>query len=268
MRALALLLAASLTACGPQAEPAPDDLDGNLRWFWAKSDDAKDAEAVEAALKLETAGKAATLTADKPGRGFISRLTADELAVVGKQDVDPSKARGFFITNVFPCTLDKLEPILATLDQKTQYPEAYDAYARTYTSDADAFQARTASKLTWDVTLTAKLVTAPYTSNLKGGLRRITPASGATPFGPFLIARTWLTAPAMFKNPDPSTGFEQDYQIEVYWERAPGEMFHAYAMWRDLRLGLGFTTEDNGLANTIMTGLVDWDKRTAELCKK
>lgn len=268
MRALSLLLASVFLACGPQAEPAPDDLDGNLRWFWAKSDGAKDAEVVEAALKLQTAGKADTLTADKPGRGFISRLSADDLTVVGKQDVDPAKARGFFITNVFPCTLDKLEPILSTLDQKAQYPEAYDAYTRTHTSDADAFLSRAAPTLSWDVTLTAKLVTAPYTSNLKGGLRRVTPAMGSASFGPVLLARTWLTAPATFKNPDPATGFEQDYQIEVFWERAPGEMFHAYAMWRDLRLGLGFTTEDNGLANTIMTGLIDWDKRTAELCKK
>ena len=28
------------------------------------------------------------------------------------------------------------------------------------------------------------------------------------------------------------------------------------------------TTEDNGVANTIMTGLTDWDKKTVELCKK
>lgn len=38
-------------------------------------------------------------------------------------------------------------------------------------------------------------------------------------------------------------------------------------MWRDLRLGLGFTTEDNGVANTLMDGLVDWDEKAAELCK-
>lgn len=258
-----------LSGCGPATVAAPDDLDGNLRWFWASSKDAKDADVVEAALKLQGAGKADTLTADKPGRGFITRLSADELAVVGLKDVvDPSKARGFFITNVFPCTLDKLEGIVAALDQKSQYPEAYDAYERTYSSDFDAYSRRAASTVTWDVTLTAKLVTAPYTSNLKGGLRRVTPPAGKTSFGPLLIARTWLPAPATFKNPDPSTSFEQDYQIEIFWERAPGEIFHAYGMWRDLRLGLGFTTEDNGIANTIMNGLIDWDKKTVELCKK
>jgi hypothetical protein len=256
-------------ACAPPPEPAPEDLDGNLRWFWSKSPDATDAEVVEAALKLQGAGKADTLTAEKPGRGYLTRLVPDELAVVGLKDVvDPAKARGFFITNVFPCTLDKLETIVTALDQKAQYPEAYDAYARTYTSDVDAFQARSRPSLSWDVTLTAKLVTAPYTSNLKGGVRRLTPAMGATPFGPVLIARTWLAAPATFRNPDPATGFDQDYQIEIYWERTPGEIFHAYGMWRDLRLGLGFTTESNDLVNTVMSGLIDWDKKTAELCKK
>jgi hypothetical protein len=257
-----------LASCAPPTVEAPADLDGNLRWFWANSKDAKDAEVIEAALKLETVGKAATLAADKPGRGFIARLSSKELEVVGLGALDPSKARGFFITNVYPCTLDKVESIVRALDQKAQYPEAYDDYTRTYTSDADAYEQRKAPTLSWDVTLTAKLVTAPYTSNLKGGLRRVAPVSGKPAFGPFLIARTWLPAPATFKNPDRSTSFEQDYQIEIWWERAPGELFHAYAMWRDLRLGLGFTTEDNGVANTIMTGLLDWDKKTAELCKK
>ncbi|MCA2979767.1 MAG: hypothetical protein INH41_11755 [Myxococcaceae bacterium] len=269
MRASVLLSAlAALTACGPQAQPAPEDLDGNLRWFWARSVEATDAEVAEAAQKLGGAGKADTLTTDKPGRGFLSRLVPAELAVVGRDGaVDPAKARGFFVTNVFPCTLSRLEGILSALDQKAQYPEAYDAYARTYTSDVDAFRARRAPSLSWDVTLTAKLVTAPYTSTLAGGLRHV-PAVGAASPGPLLVARTWLTAPATFKNPDPATGFEQDYQIELYWERSPGEVFHAYAMWRDLRLGLGLSTEDNGIANTIMTGLIDWDKRTAELCRQ
>lgn len=266
---LVVLLVLPLLACAPPTLPAPADFDGNLRWFWAESKDAKDADVIDAAVRLQVAAKADTLSADKPGRGFVTRLSADELKVVGLEaTVDPAKARGFFITNVFPCTLDKLETIVSALDQKSQYPEAYDEYSRSYTSDADAYRARSTPTLTWDVTLTAKLVTAPYTSALKGGLRRVSPVMGKPAFGPLLIARTWLPAPATFKNPDPSTSFEQDYQIEVYWERAPGEVFHAYGMWRDLRLGLGFTTEDNGVANTVMTGLIDWDKKTAELCKK
>ncbi len=265
----AWVAAVGLLSCSPPAAEAPSDLDGNLRWFWANSKDAKDAEVIEAALKLQVAGKADTLTTDKPGRGFISRLSKDELVTVGLQDTnDPASARGFFITNVFPCSLDKLDAIVRAVDQKAQYPEAYDDYQRSYTSDADAYVNRTAPTLAWDVSLTAKLVTAPYTSTLKGGLRRVVPVNGKPAFGPLLIARTWLPAPATFKNPDPATSFNQDYQIELFWERAPGEVFHAYGMWRDLRLGLGFTTEDNGVANTLMNGLIDWDKKTVELCKR
>jgi hypothetical protein len=269
MRLTPVAVLAVFTACAPPSMPAPDDLDGNLRWFWSSSKAATDAEVIEAALKLQTAGKADTLTPDKPGRGFISRLAPGELAVVGLEGtVDPAKARGLYVTNVFPCTLEKFTAIVTALDQKAQYPEAYDTYERTYSSDASAFTGGSATTLTWDVTTTTKLVTAPYTSSLKGGVRRVVPAAGKTPFGPLLIARTWLPAPAVFKNPDPNTSFEQDYQIEIFWERTPGELFHAYGMWRDLRLGLGFTTEDNGVANTILTGLLDWDKKTVELCKK
>lgn len=268
----ALLPTLALTACLNATPPpqAPDALDENLRWFWVNAVALDDAALREGAAKLAVAGKADTRTTALKS-ATRNRLQPAELAVVGLDKTnDPSTARGMMIVNVFPCTLDKLQRILVAQDQKSQYAGVYDSYLRTYTSDAAAFTAGTADVLTWDVDLQATMpVDDPYTSSIKGGVRRVTaPADSATK-GPFLLARTWLPAPATFLRPTSTSYFRQDYQLEVFWEQAPGTIFHAYAMWRDIKNGgFNLTIEDNGFMNLVLDNLVKWDDTTAALCGK
>jgi hypothetical protein len=92
-------------------------------------------------------------------------------------------------------------------------------------------------------------------------------ATDAATKGPFLITRTWLPAPATFSATSTSS-FKQDYQLEIFWEQAPGTIFHAYAMWREIRDGgFNLTLEDNGFLNLVLDNLVSWDDKTAVLCK-
>ena len=60
--------------------------------------------------------------------------------------------------------------------------------------------------------------------------------------------------------------FEQDYQIEVYFERKNGEMFHLYAIWRQADFGGTFTTDNEGFQRLMLNNLADWDDSTEELC--
>lgn len=249
-------------------ELAPDEVDHNVRWFWVHGDSADEATLLDGAAKLAVAGKADTRTAPLKGQ-MRERLTAEEVAVVGLTGVDPAAARGLLVVNLFDCTLDKLEGILIALDQKAQYQGVYDAYDRRYTSDADAFLARTTPKLSWDVDVKASLpIGDTYTSKLKGGVRRVKgPADGPTK-GDVLITRTWLTEPATFLT-NSGSWFRQDYQVEIYWEHAPGRIFHAYGMWRDIMAaGVGLGIEDNGFFNIVLDNLVKWDDETAKLCAK
>lgn len=267
----AAVLVAALTLVGCNSTPpelAPEEVDHNLRWFWVHGDSADDATLVDGANKLAVAGKADTRTAPLKGQ-MRNRLDATDAAVVGLTGVDPSTARGLLVVNLFDCTLDKLEGILIALDQKAQYQGVYDDYARSYSSDADAYLGRQAKTVSWNVDVKASLpIGDTYTSKLKGGLRRVpAPADGATK-GDFLIARTWLTEPATFLT-NSGSWFRQDYQVEVFWEQSPGRIFHAYGMWRDIMAaGVGLGIEDNGFLNIVVDNLVKWDDETAKLCAK
>ncbi|MFZ5444568.1 MAG: hypothetical protein ACOZQL_31535 [Myxococcota bacterium] len=268
MRRALLVLVLSASGCLNNTPPelAPEAIDENLRWFWVHGDAATDAELIDAAGKLSIAGKADTRTTALKG-GLRRRLEAADIAPFGLTDTDPSTARGLLVVNLFDCSLGKLENILIAQDQASQYLDVYKSYTRTYTTDADAFRARTSDVIQWTVDVKAALpVEDVYTSTLKGGVRRVkAPAESATK-GDFLVARTWLTAPATFVA-NSGNYFKQDYQLEVFWEQAPGRIFHAYAMWRDIK-AVGLTIEDDGFMNLVLDNLVKWDDRTAELCKK
>ena len=51
-----------------------------------------------------------------------------------------------------------------------------------------------------------------------------------TPYGPVIVSRGVLDEPAYFNDSD-ERGLFQDYQMEVYFERAPGETVPFYTIW-------------------------------------
>lgn len=264
-------LALALSGCLNNTPPplAPEKLDDNIRWFWVNNATVDDATLLDGAAKLGAAGDAASRTEALKGQ-MRGRLAAADLAPVGLDLTnDPSTARGLFIVNTYECTLKKLEGILIALDQKDQYTGVYDSYTRTYTSDAQAFTSGAADTLTWDVEVKASLpINDAYTSQLSGGIRRVKGAADGPTKGDLLITRTWLKAPATF-NEGSSSYFRQDYQVEMYWEETPGKIFHAYGMWREIKVGgFNLSIEDNGFMNIVLDNLVAWDTTTAELCKK
>lgn len=270
MRRFALLAPLCLAACLDQTPPetAPEEVDANLKWFWVHGDEAGDATLVDGANKLAVSGKADTRTAPLKGQ-MRNRLEPSDLVNVGLEHNDPSTARGVILVNLFDCTLDRLAVILSAKDQKSQYADVYERYDRTFTvSDPEAFTGGSSDVITWNVATRVALPLGDvYDSNLKGGLRRVkAPADGPTK-GDFIIARTYLTEPAVFQNPDTTSYFRQDYQIELFWEQSPGRVFHAYGMWRDIKT-YDLTIEDNGFLNIVLDNLKKWDDGTEALCRK
>ena len=265
-----LLLAVLATGCLNSTPPAlaPEEVDANLRWFWVNGDSADDATLIDAAAKLAVSGKAQTRTTPLKGQ-MRERLVAADLTNVGLDANDPSTARGVLVVNLFDCNLDKLQGILIAQDQASQYTDVYKSYVRTYTTDADAFLAKSTNVLNWTVDVKAALpVEDVYESSLKGNIRRVRSGPDSATKGDFLITRTYLTAPATFAS-NSTSWFKQDYQIEVFWEQSPGRIFHGYGMWRDIKAGgFNLSLEDNGFLNIVLDNLVAWDTRTAELCKK
>lgn len=246
----------ALTGCH-RLDPAPADVDGLTHLFWAGWSAEEDARLAEAVANADVAIAAA---AEDPIDGTLTDLTAEEAALVPVEgDPDPALAAGFFVGTHFACGLDRLQELVIALDQDVLYEGAYDAYDRTYTADDAAFVAGDAATLTWDITLESSLLGASFTEDLSGGVRRV-----PTDLGPALVQRTWLLRPAEFEGSGKS--FDQDYQIEAYWETSPGTIAHLYGLWREFDYGGGFT-QDNGAAIGIVVGnLKKWDEGTAELC--
>jgi hypothetical protein len=258
-------LFAGLTGCG-HVDAAPMTVDGLIHYFWDHYSTGSDEEIAMGVRSLHTNGHADKL-GDAQG-GSFSHPTADELGIVGLQDHDPKKARGMYVFDVIHCSLDQVEKIVAALDQDKLYTGVYDSYDRKYTSDFDTYMSRKSPTLTWDVDIAATILGAHYTESLHGGLRRVEPIDTmATPFGPTLMARAYMPSPAQF--PGSGKTWNQDYQIEVYYERAMGETVHLYGIWRQMDLGtfLNLNTDNDEVVSTIVGHLVDWDNQTVALCK-
>jgi hypothetical protein len=260
----------SAVACAPAPIPqAPDAIDANVKWFWTNAGSATDATLLAAALKLSVAGKADTRSTPFKGQ-HRERLSKDDLIPVGLETNDPSKARGLLVVNLFDCTQSKLESILTDPDQATLYPGVYERNVRTLHEERQPFLDHTQSALSWssDISITFP-VADPYSSKIEGSLRRVKPDGSADGFpAELLVERVFLTEPATFGATSTSF-FRQDYQIEIFWEQSPGRIFHAYGMWREVKVG-GFdkTLEDDDFFTLMLNNLVDWDGKTAALCAK
>ena len=246
-----MLLLLTTIACRG-VDPAPEDLDGLVHYFWQHPAD--DEALAEGTLQLHAAvGADLEDTTD----GVLSRLTDEEVALVDGVDDDPAQAAGIYMVNRFACDFDVLEQLLVATDQAEQRRGTYESYERTYTSDAEAYLAGTVPELTWDISLEATVVLSTYSSELSGGIRRVD-----TEAGRMLFARTWFREPASFRN---NNTWDQDYQMEVYYERAPGDIVHLYAMWRELEVS-GFSSESESIQRSVLNGMADWDRDTEDLC--
>lgn len=260
MRTSIPLVVLALTACRA-VDPAPADLDGQLHWFWDNGFSADDDGVHETVAALRLAVEADV--AEDPLRGSVSDLSDEQIVPFVDGPQVASESTGFYLVNAFDCSMEQLEPVLIARDQDAQYLDFYDRYERTYTTDDDAYLARAAPELLWDIDLTASILGATYTEQLSGGVRYVR-ESGEEPA--VMVQRTWLVEPAVFEEGS-NKAFVQDYQIEVYAEVSPGRMLHAYGLWRETELGTGLTDESDLVINTTLNNLEDWDERTSELCR-
>ncbi len=248
---------ALLLACR-HVEPAPPDVDELVRFYWTDFE-GEDAAMAQAVADTHLAIDGGTIS--ERGDGTLTDLTAEDLVVVGMEgSVDPGLAAGVYLTNVVACDLDALERILYHLPQDELYTGEYDTYSRAYTTDFDAYAAREAATLSWEVDLGRQILGTALTEHLIGGIRRVPD----TDFGPAIVARAWLPEPAVFEGDNKT--FDQDYQIELFYERAPGEVVHVYGLWRQVDLGSGLDQDSNLVAGPLLSAMAAWDDRTEELC--
>jgi hypothetical protein len=257
----ALLLA--LCGCAP-LDPAPEDLDGLFHYIWSHLDEGADEELAGAAVNAHAAVDGGTLA--EPLDGTVTDLDRAALETVGMPaSADPAAAVGLYRVGWLPCSLDQVERAAISDELVELYPDLIDDSERTYLSDLAAYQSREAATLDWESRIEDSLAGTAYSKRVLGGIRRIPVLDDvASPWGPVLVTRAWLPEPAVFDGDD--YYWDQDYQVDLYLERAPGEVLHLLALWRSV--GMGTITSDNEFMQTmILKARADWDERTAELCE-
>lgn len=257
---LALVLVSFLASGCLQPQEAPADLDGLARFFFDRFDPVDEDPGVSDVEMIDAFGKLHDVIGadDLPEhvKGTMGKMTATELAIVGRDDLDPIRAVGLSVSGVVHCSLDRIEEIILNPDQLSLYPEAYESYQRTFDPDEREHLR------TWQIDYrSSPEVPNQFNATVKSGLRRV-PALEDAPRA--LVRRGFFPERAVFDD-DENAEFTHDFQVETYQERAPGEVVHWYGIWRWMRLGvldIGQAT----LMNITLDGMADWDKKTDALC--
>lgn len=244
-----------------EAANATDEMTTSLRGFFAKYDNGTPDELKAAAAKLPGI---VSRTGGIPLQGKVGPLTAEDLKSIGFETRNVGAIQGLLLLSEIECPIEKVEQLVVARNQTELYPKLYEKYARTFQSSAADYFARKTPTMTWKTAYSAKVGAYAYDADLIGGSRFI--PNAAPNGGPLLLARTYLTAPARFTSGGDSAAFNQDYQMEVYYETTPGRTAHVYGLWREYRAGS--LTSDNDLYVSLVLGnLADFDKRTSIVCK-
>lgn len=242
------------------AEQGTDESGQQALAIWRNYDVAKSDDDVKTAIA--TVDQVVDRAGSKPVQVKILGLTQDDVRLVGLA-ADPAAAQGILLITELDCPLAQVEKLVIAKNQTTIYPGLYDKYERTYTSDVNAFLGG-ANTVSWTTAYTATALSRTYNANLHGGARYV---KGANPLGgDVLLSRTVLDAPAIFTSGD-DAAFNQDYQIELYYERVPGKTIHFYGLWREFKVG-GLTSKDDLYVNVVLGNLVDADTRTSKVCRE
>ena len=251
----------SSVACAPDS--LPEDLDGLVHYAWGALESGSTEELASVFFGLDQDVGADSL--ESVFEGGLSELSEEQAAMAGVER-DASIATGLFIARDFECDMPALLEILSTVEQGELYPDGYDTYGRSYTSDREAWDRGDTDFLRWDASYSSSLIGATYSAEVDGLLRRVTgldPLISANDTG--VVSRLTLREPAEFED-STSKELTLNFQLEFFYEREPGRVVHHYATWQHADMGAGITTGDSAVQSIILSSMASWDDRTEELC--
>jgi len=254
-----MLLSLMLLGC-KAVEPAPKEFDDLMHYFWEKVELGADEELAEGLVNL-----AAVYPELDPPDGSVTHLTKAEIAMVGVDRDDADEAQGLFMVNEFGCNRSQLEASLSYKNQDELHPSAhYETYERDFDNARDPWVDGDTDVLSWDVDYSIKYLGNNYSAETEGFLRRVPNLGEDTPYGSFLVARTYFPHPAEFDG-DNNKHFQQDYQLEIYWFDG-NRTKHVYALWRDFNFGGTYKSDNETAQRLLLNALYDWDTETEEGC--
>lgn len=274
---LALALLVATGACR-KLDQVPEDADGAAAWLYQHQPDGEADEVAEAitylvdGLELDALeGSLEGLVAQLPaaavsavGRTAVESLPADEQAAVTDSQIEEgtyvrlAEHQGMVIASVIPCSVQDVVNTHVRRDQD-EIHGGYDAYDRQWTTDGDAFTAGQADDLAWSTDYTVSVLGNTYDANIQGQIRWVDLDDG-TRVG---LGRAYLPAPGTFTKG--GGYFRQDYHLDLFFERAPGETIHLFGVWRDLRVA-GIHSSNAAFIATTSKRFAEADETIAARC--
>lgn len=247
--------------------PAPEDVDGLAHWFWQHYDHEDQRIFAEGLANLDAVIDGDSV--DKAEDGGISNITLEELELVDKGDLAPEEVYGVYMVNLIHCPLEVVDELTWAPNQDELHPGTYVDYDREFTTDLEAYTSREVDRVDWQTTYYIDDSGLEYDATLAGSLRYLSDlGEDAEMPGPLLVSRGVLAEPAPFDE-EGDKGIFQDYQLEIFYERAPSEVVHMYVIWREM---IYTTTPHLDFGNEavqtfVLNGLEDWDDDADEYCE-
>src|SRR5262245_5229193 len=100
-------------------DQADAELETTSHWMWSKYDSADNEALTELVGRLNLVVESARKNGDMPLQKRLSRLSLEEAAKVGLKDRDTAQAVGMMIASEVECSLDQIEHITISKQQKT-----------------------------------------------------------------------------------------------------------------------------------------------------
>lgn len=262
------LLVVPLAICACRVSEAPESVDALARWYWVNYEDLTDEDVLDGVQNLDAEVLILDGKDKMPLKAKLEDLQASEIAHLPlPPGTNPTLAQGLVVVTVMPCTLAQIESIFIGDNFAKDFPDVYDSYQRDYETSVEDYLSRETLELSWKTTYQASLLGDRYTAEILGEARWVPDQDREEgPKGPALLGRSVLMTPATF-DPSSNKSLPQDYQIDLFYERSPGEVIHMFAVWRQMNVGT-LSTDDDILVNIMLANFVEWDQEFSKLCGK
>jgi len=247
--------------CKPAEEAPPADTDATYSMADAATYvfsgfEGDEAELATALLDLERAMGAVDLTASDPkDRAYtIDKLTADELGgATAPPGADPANQIASLVLGLSNKDIAANDTLVLETNQVCIESNTTVYYERTFTSDTGCFTDGSCDILRSTNEVRKENLLAKAWYDLYKDFRHVDLGDGRVA----LISRSW--ADKSYKGDNEANEFTQTFTSEI-WIPSGTETLRAYAMWAEIKIGIGADALQNIIIDGIDEGMQNADK--------
>jgi hypothetical protein len=250
MRSSSFIVLALLAGCAAKRDPAPEDLDGLVRYMFVNWEDQEllDAAMVNLAPWLETEG-----TGEKANKeGFLlTDMSAEEVDTAPHPDEDLSRMVGVAVAGVSPYPVRDHAALIVLEDQTWNDAGSYPTYTREITEgDADEFvNGDGLIRTTNDIDKKTLGVHIPYLLNKDFRWASVDEDRRA------VVARSWVAEQSC--SDGGANCINISFSIDMWYGASPNCTIRMTASWNDVKSSVDAFLSDTQKVGLMVSGIDD-----------